>query len=826
MKSYLERLKEGLGSWAKLSLLFLLFLLIIRVFFFLEVHYRIEVGWSSWWTVFSGASFDYYVACRIACWLLLPYLIFYSFFPKTTHHVYVGLIFLMAVISVLLTEYYCNLNMPLDHVILVYTPKELMGVASSSSHVEFTPFFWFFLTIGILVALALLLKKVVVPFWVSVAVMVLFLTTSCIVNLGKLVREEKYYGSHNDFCLASNQMLYTYVHLADYIKLNNSTEGLDAESGISDEVYMAATRYHAVHHDQNFLSNDYPFYRVFDDKDVLSPFLSKTSDGLPPNFVFIILESYGQRLTGIDHPVLSFTPFLDSLKNESLYWTNCLSSAERTFGALPAIFASVPYGRKGFSQNWEPMPSHNSLLKDLKANGYTSAYYYGGINEFDRYDTFLKENKVDYIYLPEISNIDSATYQYLSDNHRWGLDDKETFEAGIQRNRTEGIHRPFIDIFMSLTTHEPFYFQDVEKYEKRVADKVEHTPGVSGDERGKVLNNKNIFGCFWYMDDCVRELMEYYKTTPEYNNTIFIITGDHRMGPLFFGTPLHAYNVPLLIFSPLLQRAKTMEAVVTHNDITPSLNAYLSQNYNYQIDTCCHWMGSSFDTCAQFQNTRKMAFMRNNRDVIDYVSDNYFLNNKKLFKFNREMYAELCDNKMKYEQLKSELEDFNVISRFVVYNNYLQYSDLSKSVILSKGDYDFDVETRKEFAKHTVDLDGNACVLIDYKDEYPYFITPIVLDHNYQKLTIELSFDLMSADTTIDLPNLVMRLGQSYREFRLTSPFEQSLNTGNLEHFHVLTQIPIEGDCVDETVKVYLWNKKKGKMYFDNLKYTISAQTN
>ena len=111
---------------------------------------------------------------------------------------------------------------------------------------------------------------------------------------------------------------------------------------------------------------DYPFYRKSDYQDVIGTFLNKTEDNKQPNFVFIIVESFGQCLTGVENPTISFTPFIDSLKNESLYWKNCLATTERTFGVLPAIFASTPHGKNGFAHRHFSIPPHNSLLKDFK----------------------------------------------------------------------------------------------------------------------------------------------------------------------------------------------------------------------------------------------------------------------------------------------------------------------------------------------------------------------------------------------------------------------------------------------------------------------------
>jgi len=45
-----------------------------------------------------------------------------------------------------------------------------------------------------------------------------------------------------------------------------------------------------------------------------------------------------------------FTPYLDSLTTKSLYWENFLSNTGRTFGVLPSLLGSLPFGKSGFME--------------------------------------------------------------------------------------------------------------------------------------------------------------------------------------------------------------------------------------------------------------------------------------------------------------------------------------------------------------------------------------------------------------------------------------------------------------------------------------------
>lgn len=817
-----QPMREGICSWLRQNLLLLFFMMVLRLFFIAEVHIRLGIDASHFWGILGGSLFDLTLLCRIIAFLALPYLLFHFFFPKTTQRVYFGLIILYGIVSALLTEYYCNLSMPLDHVVLVYTPEEVKGAATSSASVTATPFLWFVSTIAVLVTLSLLWKKMTIGFRLSVLLLLTALVWSCSIPYKKLIREERYYREHQDFCLAVNQPSYAYIKITDYLReTRNSFTMLDEE--VSQSVIEAAKRYQALHPEFVFLDPEYPFYRKADDPDVLGTLLEQTSDSLPPNLVFIIIEGFGQHLTGVETPAISFTPFIDSLKQQGLYWENCLSTAERTFGVLPSIFVSAPYGKYGFCTSSRPMPDHHSLLRDLKDNGYTISYYYGCIPSYGRYDVFLEANKVDEICLPDTHNIDSTNYQLLNEAHRWGLDDRESVRQMIGNKQKELYVRPRADILMTLTTHEPFLFQEVEAYERLVMEIVAQHPEVSERERDIIVKNANVYACFRYMDDCIRELLGYYKTLPEYGNTLFILTGDHRMGLLNFTGTLSKYHVPLLLFSPMVKQPRSMKAVVSHLDIAPTLNAYLQANYDYHINSECHWMGRSLDTMRTFRNTRKQAFMLNNRDVVEYVDNQFLLSINRVFSLDEELLTHQVQDENRLSQLKSELADYTIISQFAVLHNHLNINNKELEVLRSL-DVDFESRYDKYYKYYVKKIGDNHSAFVDTTKMFGPLLQDLKLNMNYKDVYLDIAFDLHGLDTLRELPLLVVELGDYYASVLLNSEEETSLNTGRRERFQAHISIAVPGESQGKVMKAYLRNYDKTTMLYDNLRIRVTAK--
>ena len=663
----IDNIKDSIKQWIHLNILLVLMMFVIRIIFFIEVTTRINVDASQFSNIILGIKYDLLLAAHIIAWIAPIFLILHHFFPKTTNKIYKTLIFIYATISIFLTEYFCNLMMPLDHVIFAYSIEGLKGAVESSTSFSIVPILYFVISLAVCILISRLWNKVKIGNIFSYVILIASLGVAIAFNYSNIIRKERYCNNHQDFILATNQPSYSLIKISDYLRKDDTQDESEIEI-----IYKTCESYHKSNNQFSYPYKDYPFYRKADYQDVLGSLLKKTSNGEKPNFVFVIIESFGQCLTGAETPTISFTPFIDSLKKESLYWKNCLSATERTFGVLPTIFASTPHGKKGFGHRHEQMPQHNSLLKDFKKNDYDVSYYYGCYRDNDRYDNFLKANDIENIFIPKQGSVDEEASKLMQENNRWGIDDKELFNIVINDRKSNDSGKPFVDIIMTLSTHEPFIIlEGQEKYEEQAKQILEKTNNVSAKEKNNITKNLNVFACYRYMDKCVKNLIDSYKETGKYDNTIFIITGDHRIGMMTTGNVLRSFNVPLLIHSPLLKENRQMDAVVSHYDITPTINAYLSNNFDYQVDQYCHWLGTSLDTVKEFRSNIKQAFMLNNRDVIDYLHNEYFLCRNRLYKIDSNLRLKYIDDPELYQELKKELDDYNMISDFAIKSNSL-----------------------------------------------------------------------------------------------------------------------------------------------------------
>ena len=706
-------------NFAKYGLLWLTLAFILRVAFFFMLKSAGTVEWTAFWTILSGVYFDVAVVLFVGSMALVPFLVFNAFFPKTMQTVSMALITVYVVVYCCLMGYFMNVTQPLDRVFFVYSPEELYNIVVSSVKFSLWPL------LGVLVAIvlySLLLRfwnrKVEIKMWLAVAYTAVTILFVIFFNYKSLITNDRAYKSRRNYCLAVNQIAYTVSDFCEYYK-----QSKEEDFSVYDEgVFKDAVAYQSRFPDFHYVDFHYPFLRYNDDPDVLGQYLNTTSDGKAPDFVFLIVEGLGQRLSSTD-PKMSFTPFLDSLKMESLYWPNCLSLAERTFGVVPNIFSSAPYDRKGFARMWWPIPDHNSILKDMSKNGYSLSFYFGGNAAFDGQDTYMAANGVGYMMDPKEADFDKENKEEMLDDHSWGLYDRDMFNAAIRHRDTVTRNRPNTDIYITLSTHEPFYFKGQKPYIDRVRKMLAETHSFGPKEKENVTNNDYMYATYLYTDECLKGLFDYYKSLPEYENTVFVIVGDHRTGcVLVDDNPMLVYNVPLIIYSPLIKAPKTFKGVVTHHDLAPTITAYLRQNYDYHVDEKCHWIGTSLDTSAAYNNNQSVAFMLNNREVVQYLHGDYMLDHDRIYAVDSTMHAEEIDNDHVKEQLKEYLRQYKNIDRYATRNDFLIKKPDGLEVLMELENPDI--------VKENIAESRNI-----------EFVEPLVLEKNYEKIYVDLSFD-------------------------------------------------------------------------------------
>ena len=295
------------------------------------------------------------------------------------------------------------------------------------------------------------------------------------------------------------------------------------------------------------------------------------------------------------------------------------------------------------------MPKHLSILNLLQKNGYHTSFYYGGDSHFDNMDVFLKKNSIG-------SLNDEKTFppgyakMPAQNGFTWGYGDKELFRRYFETKNNAA--QPYLSVVLTVSTHNPFLNNEQDVYLQKFENRMTQL-GFSDDIKKQDRNYDKQYASILYTDDAVRNFINEYKKRPDFANTVFLITGDHRMPEIPMSTKIDRYHIPLIIYSPLLKRTARFSSVSTHFDITPSLLAWLKKSYQLQLPDTVSWMGSGLDTNRQFRNIHAYPIMQTKTEMVDFVMGNYLLNGNDLFKVNGNMDLSPATNPTKINELKA-----------------------------------------------------------------------------------------------------------------------------------------------------------------------------
>ncbi|MDP2039904.1 MAG: LTA synthase family protein [Sulfuricurvum sp.] len=413
---------------------------------------------------------------------------------------------------------------------------------------------------------------------------------------------------------------------------------------------------------KDFTNDEFPFLHKNNYPDVLSPFFDSLTQA--PDLVFIFVESLGKAYSGRDAYLGSFTPFLDSLEQHSLVWTNALSSTGRTFGLLPGVFGGLPFGEKGFLELYQEFPHHQSLLSVLGDNDYETRYFIGADKNFDRVADFLNYQKPvqledESTFLPQFTKTPSKS------GFSWGYPDKDLFLNGLQKLPSERT-APQLRIFQMQTSHDPYIVPEREFYQEKLQNHLRNYLNLSNAKISEYMSYQDIYMTILYADDAVKLFINAYKNRPEFSNTIFIITGDHRLPEIPMVSRIDRFHVPLLIYSPLLKRRDYFKGVASHYEITPSLLAMLEKQNLVTLPEEVIWQGQVLDTARNFQSLLAMPLMRNKNQLLDYIHGEFFLSDGQVFLVSDGMNIDPIEDNDALNRLNGEFEEFKNKNSYMV----------------------------------------------------------------------------------------------------------------------------------------------------------------
>jgi phosphoglycerol transferase MdoB-like AlkP superfamily enzyme len=287
-------------------------------------------------------------------------------------------------------------------------------------------------------------------------------------------------------------------------------------------------------------------------------FMRKIDADLPEikkNVVLITIESLSADFMKRYGNEKHLTPFLDSLADKSLEFTNIYAVGNRTVRGLEAVTLCLPPTAGESVVKRKDNQNKFTTASIFKKNGYKVNYLYGGDAFFDNMESFFGGN--DYTI------VDKKTFRptEISFANVWGVCDEDMAKKAIQTmNADAKTGKPFFSHWMTVSNHRPFTYP---------ANAID-IPNDAKSREGGVK----------YTDYALRQFFAMAQKQPWFTNTIFVIVADHCASSAGkIELPLDKYRIPAFIYNPSEPKTFKYNQLMSQIDIMPTLFGLLHFKY-------------------------------------------------------------------------------------------------------------------------------------------------------------------------------------------------------------------------------------------------------
>jgi phosphoglycerol transferase MdoB-like AlkP superfamily enzyme len=273
------------------------------------------------------------------------------------------------------------------------------------------------------------------------------------------------------------------------------------------------------------------------------------------NVVLITIESYSAEFMKRYGNDQNITPFLDSLADKSLEFTNLYAVGNRTVRGLEAVTLSIPPTAGESVVKRKDNKNKFSTGSIFMKKGYTTKYLYGGDAYFDNMRDFFSGNNYDIVDKSSFAQ-DEITFSNV-----WGVCDEDMSNKAIKVMNAEAkANKPFFNHIMTVSNHRPFTYPN---------GKID----IPGDAKSRDGGVK-------YTDYALKRFFEMASKQPWFKNTVFVIVADHCASSAGkTELPLDKYRIPAFIYSPGFIPAQKYNILMSQIDIMPTLFGLLNFSY-------------------------------------------------------------------------------------------------------------------------------------------------------------------------------------------------------------------------------------------------------
>lgn len=328
------------------------------------------------------------------------------------------------------------------------------------------------------------------------------------------------------------------------------------------------------------------------------------SDGNRPNVIMITIESFSADFMAHFGNNKHLTPVLDSLADESIFFTDMYATGTRTVRGMEALSLGVPPTPGSSIIRRSGNEGLSTIGNIFLQKGYEAGFFYGGDGYFDNMDKYFGSNGYtvtdrgrnlivkDHFAAPRNSIPD----KFVHFENAWGICDEDLYDAVIRdADAKYSSGKPFYDFVMTTSNHRPYTY-----------------PGEAID----IPSGSGRDGAVKYTDYAIGKLMEKIKVKPWFKNTVVIFVADHCASSAGKNEiDIFKYHIPAMIYHLAGKKPMIIDKMSSQIDLYPTLFSLLGWSYTsnfYGKDV----LSATYQPRIVLGTYQKLAYMKNDSLVI------------------------------------------------------------------------------------------------------------------------------------------------------------------------------------------------------------------
>ncbi|WPN49357.1 MULTISPECIES: LTA synthase family protein [unclassified Pseudomonas] len=314
----------------------------------------------------------------------------------------------------------------------------------------------------------------------------------------------------------------------------------------------------------NYLGVDQPDPNTLNFVRHQAPQPYKVPGSRPPNVMFVMLESLGTSAVGAYGNPINPTPNIDRLATQSWFFEHFYVPVTGTAKTVWASITGVPDVTRQETATRNPLITRQHSLVNA-FTGYEKIYTIGGNSGWANMNALIRQS-IDGIHLYEERDWKSPVVDV------WGISDLDLFKETDRILQALPKDKPFFAYVQTAGNHRPFTIP-------KTNDGFEVKHPTLEEVQAAGSRSVEQYNAVRLLDFNIGRLMEIAKAGGYYDNTIFVLFGDHNtriaqipfLAPAYEQLGLESNAVPMIIHAPGLLGTRKVEEAVGLVDLLPTV---------------------------------------------------------------------------------------------------------------------------------------------------------------------------------------------------------------------------------------------------------------